>query len=150
MKLSKYTISVILIIIAAAVALYLFFPRSTNHVDTTNMAEESEIDLAREAEVAEQNKTSISLANPDGPYVLVAEQSGQSASDLLNKYIQVGYKEYDFGTMVESINGLAADKESFWAFYVNGEFADRGVSQTTLEAGDTIEFIYEATENMKL
>lgn len=148
-KVQKYIVPIILIIIVATIALYLFFPRTTSQIDTSNIAIQNRAALAYASEVAEQNKTSIKLANPRGPFMLVAENDGQNAFDLLKKYTQVGYKEYDFGIFIESINGLANDKQNFWAFYVNGEFANRGISKTTLKVGDTIELNYEQTETYK-
>lgn len=44
---------------------------------------------------------------------------------------------------VTSINGVAGDNEHYWAFYVNDEFAQQGVSQTVLEGGDVVKFVYE-------
>ncbi len=149
MKLQKYIIPVILITVAVAIALYLLFPKATNNIDTGNMAEQGAADVAQASSITKQNKMAVAQASPRGPYVLVAEVDGQSAFDLLDKYTAVGYKEYDFGALIESINGLAGDKQNFWAFYVNGEFASKGISQTILNAGDSIELIYEQAETYK-
>ncbi len=46
----------------------------------------------------------------------------------------------DFGLYVKSVNGITADYEvngTYWAFYINGEYAMSGVDTTDVEAGVT-------------
>lgn len=46
----------------------------------------------------------------------------------------------DFGLYVKSVNGITADYEvngTYWAFYINGEYAMSGVDTTDVEAGAT-------------
>lgn len=74
---------------------------------------------------------------------LTATQSGQTALELLEANANVKTQEFDFGVMIQSINGLAADDSHFWGLYVNGEFAQTGASETILEEGDIIEWRYE-------
>ena len=45
-------------------------------------------------------------------------------------------EESEFGLFVKSVNGIVADFEidgTYWAFYVNGEYAMAGVDTTTIE-----------------
>ena len=45
--------------------------------------------------------------------------------------------------MVNTVNGVTADwdkDQTYWAFYINGEYATTGVSQTPLEEGATYGF----------
>jgi hypothetical protein len=80
-------------------------------------------------------------------YSFEATISGQTAFELLLSNIDdVKYTEYDFGTFVESINGIAGNNENFWAFYLNEEKAQAGADITVLEEGDTVQFIYEKIE----
>ena len=72
-----------------------------------------------------------------------ATKDGQTALDLLKDSAQVEYQEFDFGVMVTSINGLAADDTHYWALYVNDEYATAGASETVLKVGDTMQWIYE-------
>jgi len=78
---------------------------------------------------------------------LEAETDGQTAFDLLRTKASVAYKEYEFGVFIESINGLAGDASHFWAFYVNGEYAQAGADQTIINQGDRIEFRYEEIQS---
>lgn len=83
-------------------------------------------------------------------YELVATQSGTLALDLIESALKVETKDYgDAGKFVTAIEGIAADSEHYWAFYVNGEYAQKGVSQTELVQGDVITFVYEAVTATK-
>lgn len=55
----------------------------------------------------------------------------------------VGLLETDWGLMIDSINGLAAEGNSFWSFLVNGEWANVGAGGYVLQPGDEITFKYE-------
>jgi len=53
-------------------------------------------------------------------------------------------KDYpSLGFFVESINRQKAESGYNWILYVNGKLSGTGASQTTLEAGDAIEWRYE-------
>ena len=51
-----------------------------------------------------------------------------------------------YGLYVKKVNGITADYDvdkTYWAFYVNGEYAVSGVDTTTIEAGATYTFKVE-------
>ena len=51
-----------------------------------------------------------------------------------------------YGLYVKKVNGISADYDvdkTYWAFYVNGEYAVSGVDTTTIEAGATYTFKVE-------
>ena len=51
-----------------------------------------------------------------------------------------------FGLFVKSVNGITADydvDQTYWAFYVNGEYATSGVDTTMIEEGMTYTFKVE-------
>ena len=51
-----------------------------------------------------------------------------------------------YGLYVKKVNGISADYDvdkTYWAFYVNGEYAVSGVDTTTIEAGATYMFKVE-------
>lgn len=46
----------------------------------------------------------------------------------------------EFGLYIKEVNGITADynaDQSYWAFYVDGSYADKGVDQTEIEEGKT-------------
>lgn len=83
--------------------------------------------------------------------VLVATESGQSAFDLLQSHATIETQDYgQAGVFVTGINGLTNTSQNYWAFYINGEYSQTGASQTMLEPGDEIKFVYEAIDPNQL
>lgn len=60
--------------------------------------------------------------------------------------LDVGLIEGDnseFGLYVKKVNGITADFDTdgtYWAFYVNGEYATSGADTTEIKAGENYEF----------
>ena len=55
-------------------------------------------------------------------------------------------EEGEFGLFVKAVNGIVADYEvdkTYWAFYVNGEYAMSGVDTTIIEEGTSYMFKVE-------
>ncbi len=53
--------------------------------------------------------------------------------------------EGPFGLYVKAVNGVVADYDtdgSYWAFYINGEYAVTGVDTTKITEGDTYQLVY--------
>ena len=53
----------------------------------------------------------------------------------------------EYGLYVKTVNGVTADydvDQTYWAFYINGEYAMTGVDATDVEAGQTYEFRVES------
>ena len=58
-------------------------------------------------------------------------------------------EDSEYGLYVKTVNGETADYDvdgTYWAFYVNGEYAMTGVDATTLEAGAIYAFRVEKVE----
>ena len=54
--------------------------------------------------------------------------------------------EGEYGLYVKTVNGITADydvDQTYWAFYVNDEYAQTGVDSTTITAGDSYSFKVE-------
>lgn len=54
--------------------------------------------------------------------------------------------EGEYGLYVKTVNGISADYDKdgvYWAFYVNGEYAQTGVDSTAITEGDTYSFKVE-------
>lgn len=52
----------------------------------------------------------------------------------------------DYGLYVKTVNGITADFDAdgtYWAFYINGDYAMSGVDTTDVEAGATYSFKVE-------
>ncbi len=85
--------------------------------------------------------TATPTANPQ--LVSVTASEGKTALASLKEQATVETKQFSFGEMVQSINGLVADDAHYWGFYVNGELASVGAGDYTAKSGDRIEFRYE-------
>ena len=51
----------------------------------------------------------------------------------------------EYGLLVDTVNGVRADytkDNAYWAFFINGEYANTGVSSTDIEAGAEYSFVY--------
>ena len=58
----------------------------------------------------------------------------------------------DYGLYVTSVNGLTADwatENAYWAFYINGEYAQTGVDTTDITAGATYSMIKTISYTVK-
>ena len=54
--------------------------------------------------------------------------------------------ESEYGLYVKTVNGIVADydvDQTYWAFYIDGEYAMTGVDSTDVTAGSTYEFKVE-------
>ena len=66
--------------------------------------------------------------------------------DALLELELIAGDESEYGLFVKSVNGIIADyneDQTYWAFYVNGEYATIGVDTTPIEAGKTYTFKVE-------
>lgn len=55
-------------------------------------------------------------------------------------------EDSEYGLYVKTVNGITADYDtdgSYWAFYINGEYAMTGVDSTEIEDGATYTFKVE-------
>jgi len=55
-------------------------------------------------------------------------------------------EESEYGLYVKEVNGITADydvDQTYWAFYVNGEYASSGVDTTAIEEGAAYSFKVE-------
>lgn len=64
----------------------------------------------------------------------------ETVGDALLELELIAGEEGDFGLYVKTVNGITADYDvdgTYWAFYINGEYAMTGVSSTTITEGDS-------------
>ncbi|CAM3955261.1 DUF4430 domain-containing protein [Mesobacillus zeae] len=87
-----------------------------------------------------------SVINADYPTSIVGEPTALQLLQTTAGKDQVGLKDTDFGKMIVSINGIAAEGNSYWAFYVNGNYASVGAESYKLQPNDKISFKFETFE----
>lgn len=70
----------------------------------------------------------------------------ETVGEALMELELVAGEESDYGLYVKTVNGITADYDKdgvYWAFYVNGEYAQTGVDSTVITEGDTYSFKVE-------
>ena len=73
---------------------------------------------------------------------IYAEEDNQNAFALTEKFAEIEYQVFDFGNLITSINGLAADSSHYWGLYINDEFSLVGASDVTLKKNDKVSWVY--------
>ena len=66
--------------------------------------------------------------------------SAASVGDALVAEGLVEGHEASYGLYIDAVNGIAADwdnDQTYWAFYINGEYATTGISDTEITADTT-------------
>lgn len=69
-----------------------------------------------------------------------------NVGDALTEIGMIAGEEGDYGLYVKTVNGVTADydvDQTYWAFYINGEYASTGVDATPVTAGDIYSFKVE-------
>ena len=78
-------------------------------------------------------------------------KDGATAGELLEEGLtanNIAYEKYE-DTMIDVIGDLAQDHTSwsqYWSFYLNGEYAQLGLWEQTVAAGDLVELKMETSE----
>ena len=66
-----------------------------------------------------------------------------TVGDALTELGLIEGEDGDFGLYVKKVNGILADydvDQTYWAFYINGEYGMSGVDTTAIENGKTYAF----------
>lgn len=100
------------------------------------------------------DETAVSEVLGDGAvkfYFTVTDQDGKSekfeintdkeiVGDALQELGLISGEEGEYGLYVKIVNGIEADFNkdgTYWAFYINGNYAMSGIDSTKIEAGST-------------
>lgn len=98
----------------------------------------------------EKIKTGLLVEFEGGKTILyenIEVNTGESAYSLLFKKMSetgsvVTTKSYDFGLMVESIDGISASSTHFWSYSVNGVAGNIAADEYILKNGDIVKWKY--------
>lgn len=88
------------------------------------------------------------ITDKDGKSIQVTVKTDEKTvgDALVNLGLVQGDKS-EYGLYVKVVNGITADYEAdktYWAFYINGEYALTGVDQTPIADGETYTLAVEA------
>lgn len=96
--------------------------------------------------IPQEQKAAETVTQTEVQTVTYQGVEGKNALDLLKASQKVETKSFDFGEMVVSINGRAADKNEYWAFYINGQPAQVGAGDYQTKSTDTISWRIETIQ----
>ena len=81
----------------------------------------------------------LTVADAEGKEIVFDISTNQTTvGAALQELKLIEGEEGDYGLYIKSVNGLIADYDTtgtYWAFYVNGEYAMSGADTTTIEEG---------------
>lgn len=100
------------------------------------------------AELGEGNTAfSLTITDGDGAQTHVTVNTdAATVGEALEALGLIQGEEGAYGLYVETVNGITADYDAdktYWAFYINGEYAMTGVDATELVPGDSYELRVE-------
>jgi hypothetical protein len=153
----KFLSCVLISVLVAAMALMgTACTRTTNQVVEQSVVPEVESVASEEvsevaSEVADARFTEASVigegtkelylevvyADGKADYFLVKNDAENVGDALVAAGIVEG-EDSEYGLYIKTVNGVTADynvDQSYWAFYINGEYAQAGVSDTAIEEG---------------
>lgn len=135
--------------------------------ETTAQAEEAE-DAETEAETTDDAGTDAEASSAAGDVTVLGEgqmaftftvvdadgnetyfeihTDKETVGDALLEHELIAGEEGDYGLYVKTVNGITADydvDQSYWAFYINDEYAQTGVDATNVEDGAAYAFKVE-------
>ena len=64
----------------------------------------------------------------------------ESVGEALQELGLIDGEEGEYGLFVKTVNGITADYDAdgvYWAFYINGEYANSGIDVTKITEGDS-------------
>ncbi len=113
--------------------------------DTT---EETKIDASKDNVLGEgDTEFTFKVVDKDGnESVFEIHTDEKTVGDALIKLDLLEGEEGDYGLYVKKVNGITADYDkdkTYWAFYIDGEYAMTGVNATDIEEGKTYTFKVE-------
>jgi len=76
-------------------------------------------------------------------FSFTATESGKTALEVTRQHVTVTSKQYDFGVMVQGINGQTPDSTHFWGLYVNNQLAQTGADKLVVYKNDIVGWKYE-------
>lgn len=94
-----------------------------------------------------QTKFSFVVVDKDGnETAFEIHTDKETVGDALLDVELIEGETSEYGLYIKTVNGITADydvDQTYWAFYVNGEYATAGVDSTTVEDGATYSFKVE-------
>lgn len=138
----KRTIKSAISIVLALVFIIAFV--SCNTVDKAGVWESAT--YLRDMEFGSGAKTVVVTVKAEEQQVTFTIKTDKdTVGAALLEHNLIAGEEGQYGLYVKVVNGMTADYDidmSYWAFYINGDYALTGVDATTITEGVTYELVY--------
>ena len=89
----------------------------------------------------------LEITDADGKTITATiHTDAETVGEALSNLEIVQGEDSEFGLYIKTVNGITADydvDQTYWAFYIDGEYAMAGVDYTAPEAGKTYAFKVE-------
>ena len=148
MKQIKKSLSLIFCMMLI-VAMALFTSGCNDKTADTPITQEAETSAVGEVTALGEGETKFLFTVVDKDGVENAFEIHTDKEIVGEALLELGLiegEEGEFGLFVKAVNGIVADYEvdkTYWAFYVNGEYAMSGVDTTIIEEGTSYMFKVE-------
>ena len=136
--------------------------KQENNTESTVVAQETAENTAQETEETEaaeaEERTAQVLGEGQTMFLFtVVDKDGnetyfeihtdkETVGEALLELELIAGEDGEFGLYVKTVNGITADydvDQTYWAFYIDGEYAMSGVDVTAIEEGKTYAFKVE-------
>lgn len=149
METKKKSLSLILCsVLIVAMALFTTgCGDNTNEKDTST--QESQVTPSEEVTVLGEGDTkfSFSVVDKEGTETFFEIHTDKKVvGEALQELDLIAGEDGQYGLYVKTVNGITADYDKdgmYWAFYVNGEYAQSGVDTTEIKEGESYSFKVE-------
>ncbi len=138
-KTIKSTVSVLLVIICL-----LGLASCGNSVPETGLWENAT--YLKDTELGNGSKTIVvEVSAENNTVTFTVNTDKDTVGNALMEHNLLKGDEGDYGLYIKEVNGMTADYDvdkSYWAFYIDGEYATAGVDSTEITEGVTYKLEY--------
>lgn len=147
--MKKLSLILCAVFIAAMTLMTACGDKKTNEDPTTTTGSNEQESPDNDVNVLGEGEVSFTFTVVDGSgnetkYTINTDK--KTVGDALLEHKLIEGEEGDYGLYVKKVNGILADYDvdkTYWAFYIDGEYAMSGVDATDIVAGETYTFKVE-------
>ncbi len=144
---NKKTLSLFLcIVLIVAMALFTTGCNDNNVSEDSRSKVETGLDVYTDITVlgeGEKKFAFVVVDSEENETVFAIQTDKETVGEALLELELISGEKGDYGLYVKTVNGITADYDkdgTYWAFYINDEYATSGVDKTTIVEGDIYTF----------
>ncbi len=92
-----------------------------------------------------ENTVVVEVSAGEESITFTVKTDKETVGDALIEHELIEGEQGDYGLYIKKVNGIVADADidgSYWAFYIDGEYAMTGVSETEINSESTYKLEY--------